>query len=170
MSQAPKDIRSAAEKARDTAADRREPEERRRLCADVEKRKPLHQRVARGEITEQKKPYGIFRKHALKGDEKREDIASVRESARVPLITEERARVAWAARSPATGRKGKKIETELKTPLDERALDRLTLGTDAAVISYQEQRLKLDAARKARHNRQRADLAQTQSSGHDEIA
>ena len=60
--------------------------------------------------------------------------------------------------------------TELKTPLDERALDRLTLATDAAVVAYQEQRLKLQAARKARHNRQRADLAQTQTGGDDEIA
>ena len=63
-----------------------------------------------------------------------------------------------------------KIVTELKTPLDERALDRLILATDAAVVSYQEQRLKLQAARKARHNRQRADLAQTQTGGDDEIA
>ena len=60
--------------------------------------------------------------------------------------------------------------TELKTPLDERALDRLTLATDAAVVSYQEQRLKLQAARKARDNRQRADLAHTQTGGDDEIA
>jgi hypothetical protein len=60
--------------------------------------------------------------------------------------------------------------TELKTPLDERALDKLMLDSDAAVVSYQEQRLKLEAARKARHNRQRADLAQTQTGGDDEIA
>lgn len=63
-----------------------------------------------------------------------------------------------------------RIVTELKTPLDERALDRLTLASDAAVVSYQEQRLKIQAARKARHNPQRADLAQTQSIGDDEIA
>jgi hypothetical protein len=62
------------------------------------------------------------------------------------------------------------IVTELKTPLDERALDGLTLATDAAVVAYQEQRLKLQAARKVRHNRQRADLAQTQTGGDDEIA
>ena len=61
------------------------------------------------------------------------------------------------------------IVTELKTPLDERALDRLTLGSDAAVASYQEQRLKVETARKASPNRQRADLARTQSSG-DEVA
>jgi hypothetical protein len=60
--------------------------------------------------------------------------------------------------------------TEFKTPLDERALDRLTLASDAAVVAYQEQRLKLQAARKVRENRQRADFARTQSSGDDEIA
>jgi hypothetical protein len=58
---------------------------------------------------------------------------------------------------------------ELKTPLDERALDRLTLGTDAAVVAYQEQRLKLEAARKLRDNRQRTDLANTQTGGDDKI-
>lgn len=63
-----------------------------------------------------------------------------------------------------------RIVTEPKTPLDERALDRLMLGTDAAVVAYQGQRLKLQAARKARHNRQRADFARTQSSGVDEVA
>ena len=62
------------------------------------------------------------------------------------------------------------IVTEFKTPLDERALDRLTLAFDAAVVAYQEQRLKLQAARKVRENRQLADLARTQSSGDDEIA
>ena len=62
------------------------------------------------------------------------------------------------------------IVTELKTPLDERALDRLMLATDAAVVAYQEQRLKLQAARKVRDNRQRADLAHTQTGGDDEIA
>jgi hypothetical protein len=63
-----------------------------------------------------------------------------------------------------------RIVTELKTPLNERALDRLTLATDAAVVSYQEQRLRLEVERKARHNRQRADLAQTQTGEDDEIA
>ena len=62
------------------------------------------------------------------------------------------------------------IVTELKTSLDERALDRLTLATDAAVVAYQEQRLKLQAARKLRDNWQRADLANTQTGGDDEIA
>ena len=42
--------------------------------------------------------------------------------------------------------------TELKSSLDERALDRLTLATDAAVVSWQGQQLKLMAARKVRHN------------------
>jgi hypothetical protein len=62
------------------------------------------------------------------------------------------------------------IVTELKIPLDERALDRLMLGTDAAVVSYKEQRLKLQAARKVRDNRPRADLANTQTGEDDEIA
>jgi hypothetical protein len=62
------------------------------------------------------------------------------------------------------------IVTEPKTPFDERALDGLMLATDAAVVSYQEQRLKLEAAREVRDNRQRADLAHTQTGGDDEIA
>jgi len=57
-----------------------------------------------------------------------------------------------------------------KTPLNERALDGLMLATDAAVVSYQEQRLKLQAARKLRDNRQRPDLAHTQTGGDDLIA
>lgn len=60
--------------------------------------------------------------------------------------------------------------TELKTPLDEHALDRLMLGTEAAVVAYQEQRLELQDARKARNNRQRAESAHTQTGGEDEIA
>jgi hypothetical protein len=60
--------------------------------------------------------------------------------------------------------------TELKTPLDEHALDRLTLGTDVAVVAYQEQRLKIQAARKVRDNRQRADSANSQTGRDDEIA
>jgi hypothetical protein len=60
--------------------------------------------------------------------------------------------------------------TELKIPLDECAMNRLMLGTGAAVIAYQEQRLKLRAARKVRGNRQRADPAHTQTGGEDEIA
>jgi hypothetical protein len=63
-----------------------------------------------------------------------------------------------------------RIVTELKSPLDESALDRLTLASDAAVVAYQEQRLELQAARKVRDNRQRTNLAQTQTGGDDEIA
>ena len=59
--------------------------------------------------------------------------------------------------------------TELKIPLDEPALDRLTLGTDAAVIAYQEQRQQLQAKRKMRDKRG-ADLAQTKTGGDDEVA
>jgi hypothetical protein len=62
------------------------------------------------------------------------------------------------------------VVTKPKTPLDERALDVLMLATDTAVVSYQEQRLKLQVARKVRDNRQRADLADTQTGGDDEIA
>jgi hypothetical protein len=60
--------------------------------------------------------------------------------------------------------------TDRKTALDEHALDRLMLATDEAVTAYQEQRLKLQAARKARDIRQRADSAYTQTGGDDEIA
>ena len=60
--------------------------------------------------------------------------------------------------------------TEIKTPLDENALDRLMLGTDAAVVAYQEQRPKLQAAQKARVGRWRVTLAHTQTGGDDEIA
>lgn len=60
--------------------------------------------------------------------------------------------------------------TELKTPLDEHALDRLTLGTNAAVASYEEQRLKLKAARKEHENRHAVDLVHTQIGRDDEIA
>lgn len=60
-----------------------------------------------------------------------------------------------------------KIVTELKTPLDEHALDRLTLATYAAVVAYQEQRLKLEAAGKARDNGQRADSAHSKRRRHD---
>jgi hypothetical protein len=62
------------------------------------------------------------------------------------------------------------IVTELKTPLDERALDGLTLVTDATFVAYQEQRLKLQAARTVRDNRRRAVLAHKQSDEDDKIA
>lgn len=55
--------------------------------------------------------------------------------------------------------------TELKSSLDERALDRLTLATDAAVLSYQQERLWLQAAGQVRHNRQRVDSTQKKSAG-----
>jgi hypothetical protein len=60
--------------------------------------------------------------------------------------------------------------TELKTPLDEHALDRLMLGTDAALASYEEQRLKLKAARKECENRYAGDLVPAQTGRDDEIA
>ena len=63
-----------------------------------------------------------------------------------------------------------RIVTKLKIPLDERALDRLTLGSGAAVIAYQEQRLKLQAARKLRDNLQRDDLVNRQFAEEDDIA
>jgi len=62
------------------------------------------------------------------------------------------------------------IVAELKTPLDERALDGLTLATDPAVVGYHEQRRKIEAARKLRDNRQRAFLARSQTGADDEIA
>jgi len=60
--------------------------------------------------------------------------------------------------------------TDLETALDERALDRLMLDTDAAVVAYQEQRQKLQAARTRGDNGQLADLARTQTGGDDELA
>jgi hypothetical protein len=65
---------------------------------------------------------------------------------------------------------GRGTMTELRIPLDTRALDRLMLGSDAAVAAYQEQRLKLEAARKARHNPQAADFAHRQSGRDDEVS
>jgi hypothetical protein len=60
--------------------------------------------------------------------------------------------------------------TELRVPLDKRALDRLMLGSDAAVAAYQEQRLRLEAARRARYKPQAADLSQPQCGSDDEVA
>jgi hypothetical protein len=60
--------------------------------------------------------------------------------------------------------------TENRSPLDARTLDGLMLGTDAAVAAYQEQRLKLEAARMARGNRERIDLANSQTGGDDQVA
>ena len=62
-----------------------------------------------------------------------------------------------------------RIVTDPRTPLDERPLDRMTLVTDAAVVEYQEHRLKIEAARTVRDNRQRADLARMQTGGDDDI-
>jgi hypothetical protein len=59
--------------------------------------------------------------------------------------------------------------TASKVPLDERALDRLVLATDAARVSYEEQRLKLQTARKVSDECVRARSAQTQSSPDNEI-
>jgi len=138
MIQAPKDTRSGAEKARDTAgiigslkheAMVQTPRMKPFINEPCEARSPA------------KKPSQFF--------------------ANAPLSRSER-----RALLPTMGG----IVTEPKTPLDERALDRLTLATDAAVLSYQEERLRLQAARKARLNRQRVDLAQTQTGGDDEIA
>jgi hypothetical protein len=56
-----------------------------------------------------------------------------------------------------------------KVPLDERALDRLVLATDAARVSYEEQRLKLQTARKVSDERVRARSAQTRSNPDNEI-
>ena len=44
------------------------------------------------------------------------------------------------------------------------------LATDETVTAYQEQRLKLQAAREPRDDRQRADLADKRAGGGDEIA
>jgi len=90
------------------------------------------------------------------------------------IIEENRSRL--GRRVPASQLKAALLPTmggiviKLKTPLDERALDRLTLATDAAGVAYQEQRRRQQAARNARHNRQRLDLPQTQTGGDDENA
>jgi hypothetical protein len=65
---------------------------------------------------------------------------------------------------------GRIVVIEPKAPLDERALDGLMLATDAALVSYQEQRLELQSARKVRDDLQRIDSAHTQFSSDDEIA
>jgi transcriptional regulator with XRE-family HTH domain len=48
----------------------------------------------------------------------------------------------------------------LKKPLDQGALDALTLGSDEARAAYQEQRLTLEVGRTIRHARKLADLTQ----------
>jgi hypothetical protein len=49
----------------------------------------------------------------------------------------------------------------LKKPLDQRALDALTLSTEEARAAYQEQRQKLEHGRTIRRERKRADSTQT---------
>ena len=58
---------------------------------------------------------------------------------------------------------------EFKTPLGRRELDALTLGTEEALLAYQEQRLELQAARKTRDERKLAGLTKAKSSTDDEI-
>jgi hypothetical protein len=170
MSQAPKDSRTPAEKARDTAG----------IIGSFKHEgyvpnpedESIHERAERGEITTEE-AIAIFRQRALEREQKLwraavDNLAEAYEYWRQP--------VARAAERPDTQlevallptRGG--IVTELKTPLDERALDRLMLGTDAAVASYQEQGLKPQAARKVRDNGPRTDLAQTQTGEDSEIA
>ena len=48
-----------------------------------------------------------------------------------------------------------------------RESSRVLLATDAAVVSWQGQQLKLTAARKVRHNLKAADLAHSQTGGDD---
>ncbi len=49
---------------------------------------------------------------------------------------------------------------DLKKPLDQHALDALTLGTEEARAAYQEQRLMLEVGRTIRRERKLADLTQ----------
>ncbi|MGP0072526.1 MAG: helix-turn-helix domain-containing protein [Bryobacteraceae bacterium] len=49
---------------------------------------------------------------------------------------------------------------DLKNPLNQSALDALTLGTEEARAAYQEQRLALDIGRTIRHERRLANLTQ----------
>jgi hypothetical protein len=44
------------------------------------------------------------------------------------------------------------------------------LASEGAVVAYQEQRLKLEAAHNVRDDLKQADLADTQPCGNDEIA
>ena len=52
--------------------------------------------------------------------------------------------------------------SDLKKPLDQRALDELTLGTEEARAAYQEQRLTFELGRTIRHQRKLAELTQTE--------
>ena len=61
--------------------------------------------------------------------------------------------------------------TELRIPLDTRALNELGVWVPIpAIAAYQEQRLKLEAARKARDSQERTDLAKSQTGEDDELA
>jgi len=51
---------------------------------------------------------------------------------------------------------------DLKRPLDQDALDQLTLNSEEARAAYQEQRLTLELGRTIRHARKLADLTQTE--------
>jgi len=51
---------------------------------------------------------------------------------------------------------------DLKKPLDQGALDVLTLSTEQALAAYREQRLTLEVGRTIRHARERAALTQTE--------
>jgi transcriptional regulator with XRE-family HTH domain len=50
----------------------------------------------------------------------------------------------------------------LKKPLDQAALDALTLSSEEARAAYQEQRLTLEVGRTIRHWRKEAELTQTE--------
>ena len=170
MSQAPKDTRTPAEKVRDTAG----------IIGSFKHEgyvpnpeDEAHSSTGRAGAKSRPKKLSRYFANALLSGSGRRRRASVRNPARGVGLWEpvESTRPLGASQFkvallPAMGR----IMTELKTPLDERALDRLMLATDAAVVAYQEQRLKLEAARKARNNQQKADLAQTQTGGDNEIA
>ena len=52
---------------------------------------------------------------------------------------------------------------DVKKPLDQGALDALTLSTEEARAAYQEQRLTLEVGRTIRRERTKADLRQTES-------
>ena len=51
---------------------------------------------------------------------------------------------------------------DLKKPLDQQALDELTLGTEEARAAYQEQRLTFELGRTIRQERKLAALTQTE--------
>ncbi len=160
MSQAQKDTRTPAEKARDTAG----------IIGSFTHEgyvpnaedEAIHRRAERGEITTEE-AIALFRERALEKERKasaRRMIIGASPSRFMPGLAQHN-----IALLPTMGR----IVTDPRTPLDERPLDRMTLGTDAAVVKYQEQRLKIEAARTVRDNRPRAELARMQTGGDDDI-